>query len=209
MGSHARTQGMGTDGRGCGPLYALYAAARDEDPDAARDAWQDVEPLLERHDDADRAPLQAAISEGALGRVKAHAARLVFEPSAAPRLDGWLARSIGAILFGFGYLASFVLFFRADTPDAVVRRLRWAYRTVGVDIHDTESVDGTERTIFRCPYRDIGADRFGRRRLCHDVLDRVDDGYVSFLARHRRLDYDRPRPCAVSECCYSEVTSQE
>jgi hypothetical protein len=40
------------------------------------------------------------------------------------------------------------------------------------------------------------------------VLDRVDDGYVTFLDRHRDVEYDRPRPCAGGPCCYSEVTEQ-
>jgi hypothetical protein len=130
---------------------------------------------------------------------------LLVGDDAAPTLVGPAAAFIGTLLYTVGYVAAFGLFFRARSRQAVVRRLRWAYRTVGVDIRDTETADGVERTVFRCPYRTLGAGRWGRRRACHDVLDRVDDGYVTFLARHRSLDYDRPRACAASECCYSEV----
>jgi len=89
-----------------------------------------------------------------------------------------------------------------------VQRLRWAYSTVGVDIRDTETIDGIERTVFRCPYRELGANRWGKRRACHDVLDRVDDGYVTYLDRHRDVDYQRPRACTASGCCYSVVAEQ-
>jgi hypothetical protein len=115
------------------------------------------------------------------------------------------------LLHGFGYLVAPVLFFRAGTPEEVVGRLRLAYRLVGVNIQDTATVDGTERTEFRCPYRNLGASRYGEKWVCHQKLDRVDDGYVTFLERHKDLDYERPRDCAESgdcdpDCCYSEVS---
>ena len=116
------------------------------------------------------------------------------------------------VLYAFGYLVAHVLFLGAKTPETVVRRLRIAYRLVGVRIAETPSVDGVERTIFRCPYRNLGAARYGRKQLCHDVLDRVDDGYVTYLRRHREIDYQRPRDCTelaycdASEYCYSEVS---
>lgn len=116
------------------------------------------------------------------------------------------------LLHAFGYLVAHVLFLGARTPRAVARRLRLAYRLVGVRIVETPRVDGVERTIFLCPYRDLAAGRFGRGWLCHDVLDRVDDGYVTFLRRYRDVDYERPRSCEAlaycddSEYCYSEVS---
>ena len=115
------------------------------------------------------------------------------------------------LLHGFGYLFAHLLFFRAASPEAIVRRLRLAYRLVGVRIVETSHVEGTHRTIFRCPYRNLGAGVFGKRWLCHEKLDRVDDGYVTYLARHRDIDYRRPTSCTnlsyceESEHCFSEV----
>lgn len=117
------------------------------------------------------------------------------------------------LLHRFGYAFAHLLFFRASTPDAVVRRLRLAYRLVGVRIVETPRVDGVERTIFLCPYRNLAANRFGRKWLCHEKLDRVDDGYVTFLRRHRDIEYERPRGCenleycTDSRYCYSEVSA--
>lgn len=119
---------------------------------------------------------------------------------------------IRRLLHGFGYVAAHVLFLGANTPNAVVRRLRVAYRLVGVRIVETPRVDAVERTIFLCPYRDLGANWFGEKWFCHDVLDRVDDGYVTYLRRHKDIDYQRPRGCAdlaycsESAYCYSEVS---
>ncbi|MFC6873904.1 hypothetical protein [Halobellus marinus] len=119
------------------------------------------------------------------------------------------------ILHDLGYAIAHFLFLGADTPEAVVRRLRIAYRLVGVRIVETPRVDATERTVFLCPYRNLGATWFGARWLCHDVLDRVDDGYVTYLRRHKGIDYQRPRSCndfdycTASEHCYSEVSEME
>jgi len=119
---------------------------------------------------------------------------------------------IRRLLHDLGNAIAFVLFLGANTPAAVVRRLRIAYRLVGVRIVETPRVDSVERTIFLCPYRHLGATRFGEKWVCHDVLDRVDDGYVTYLRRHRGIDYQRPRGCAdlaycqTSEYCYSEVS---
>ncbi len=116
------------------------------------------------------------------------------------------------LLYWFGYAFAHLLFLGAYTPEAVVRRLRLAYRSVGVKIIETPRVDGTERTIFLCPYRNLARNRFGQKWLCHEKLDRVDDGYVTFLRRHRDIEYERPRSCeALSHCtesdhCYSEVS---
>ena len=110
-------------------------------------------------------------------------------------------------LHDFGYLAAYVLFLRANSPESVVRRLRLAYRAVGVRIDDTDSAAGRERTTFTCPYRNLGADRCGERWLCHEKLDRVDDGYVSYLAE-RGIDYQRPRGCSDSTQCYSTVARE-
>lgn len=115
-------------------------------------------------------------------------------------------------LHGLGYVLAHVLFLGARSPRAVVRRLRLAYRLVGVRIVETPHVDGVERTVFLCPYRNLGADRFGEKWFCHDVLDRVDDGYVTYLRRHRDVDYRRPTGCGdlpyceESDYCFSEVT---
>lgn len=112
------------------------------------------------------------------------------------------------LLFSIGYLIAPVLFFRADSPASIVRRLRFAYRLVGVRINATERTDGTERTIFRCPYRNLLATTYGSRWVCHEKLDRVDDGYVAYLARHKNIDYQRPQACPNAETCYSEVSNQ-
>ncbi|ERG88040.1 MAG: hypothetical protein J07HX5_00181 [halophilic archaeon J07HX5] len=117
---------------------------------------------------------------------------------------------IRRLLHAVGYLIAHVLFVDAETPTSVVRRLRVAYRLVGVRIVETPTVDDTEQTIFLCPYRNIAAGRLGQYQFCHDILDRVDDGYVTFLRRHRGIDYQRPRGCtelagASSPYCYSEV----
>ena len=117
-------------------------------------------------------------------------------------------------LHAFGYVAAHVLFLGAHTPQAVVRRLRLAYRAVGVKITDTATVDDRQLTVFRCPYRRLGADRFGAKWLCHEKLDRVDDGYVTFLRRHRDIDYQRPRDCDAAglcdaESCYSAVSRND
>ena len=119
---------------------------------------------------------------------------------------------IERLLHGFGYVLAYGLFFRAETPETVVRRLRFAYRLVGVHIEKTVSIDGTERTVFRCPYRNLLADRYGEKWVCHQKLDRVDDGYVMYLKEHKKIDYDRPQSCEqlagcdASACCFSEVS---
>jgi hypothetical protein len=119
-----------------------------------------------------------------------------------------------AALHAFGYAIAHVLFLGADAPMPVVRRLRLAYRLVGVDIVETPRVDDVERTIFLCPYRNLGATWFGKKWVCHDILDRVDDGYVTYLRRHKDIDYQRPRGCAdLAYCddsayCYSEVSER-
>lgn len=119
------------------------------------------------------------------------------------------------LLHGFGYIVAYGLFFKAETPETAVRRLRLAYRLVGVRIEETESIDGTERTVFLCPYRDLLADRYGEKWLCHEKLDRVDDGYVTYLKRHKGIDYHRPQcceklpNCEASTCCFSEVLELE
>lgn len=196
---------MDADGAGCGPIHDVYAAARADDPERLRRAWNRGQPTIESLDTHQVETLADAVEAGETPAAQRAAGALLFEAEQPRSLDGLVATMVGSLLYAFGYLASFVLFFRARSSATVVRRLRWAYRTVGVDIRDTETVDGVERTTFRCPYRNVGADRYGRRRVCHDVLDRVDDGYVTFLERHRDLDYRRPRPCTASECCYSEV----
>jgi hypothetical protein len=119
------------------------------------------------------------------------------------------------LLHGLGYLLAPLLFLGANTPSAVVRRLRIAYRLVGVRIVETPRVDDVERTVFLCPYRNLGATRFGEKWVCHDILDRVDDGYVTYLREHKDIDYQRPRGCAdLAYCeesahCYSEVSDLE
>jgi len=122
---------------------------------------------------------------------------------------------IRRLLHDLGYVIAHVLFLGAKTPESVVARLRVAYRLVGVRIVETPQIDSVERTIFLCPYRNLGATRFGEKWVCHDILDRVDDGYVTYLRRHKGIDYQRPRGCAdlaycdESEYCYSEVSDLE
>ncbi len=47
---------------------------------------------------------------------------------------------------------------------------------------------------------------------CHDILDRVDDGYVTYLRKHKKFGYQRPQDCTnleyckESEYCYSDVS---
>ncbi|WP_128906484.1 hypothetical protein [Halorubrum amylolyticum] len=108
------------------------------------------------------------------------------------------------LLHGFGYVLAHGLFLGASSPKRVVRRLRLAYRAVGVRIDDTTSEAGAERTAFTCPYRGVGAGIRGERWVCHEKLDRVDDGYVTYLAE-RGIDYQRPRGCRNTEQCYSTV----
>jgi hypothetical protein len=61
----------------------------------------------------------------------------------------------------------------------------------------------------------LAANWFGEKWICHDILDRVDDGYVTYLRRHKGIEYQRPRGCAdlaycdESEYCYSEVSGLE
>ena len=122
---------------------------------------------------------------------------------------------IRRLLHDLGYAIAHVLFIGANTPESVVERLRVAYRLVGVRIVETPRVNTVERTIFLCPYRNLGATWFGEKWFCHDILDRVDDGYVTYLRRHKGIDYQRPRGCAdlaycdKSEYCYSEVSDLE
>jgi len=190
-----------------GDALAAYAAARDGDVERARRFWEDARPAL----DADARAIDTVDTHLTAGDANAAAdtlADIVYVDDETPVLDGAIANAVGDILHAFGYVAAFVLFFGAHSTETIVGRLRLAYRAVGVDIERTETVDGTERTVFRCPYRTLGADRYGDRRVCHDVLDRVDDGYVTFLARHRDIDYDRPRRCRASECCHSEVREE-
>jgi hypothetical protein len=119
------------------------------------------------------------------------------------------------LLHDIGYVIAHVLFLGASTPNEVAGRLRIAYRLVGVRIVETPRVDAVERTVFLCPYRDLGTTGADRKWVCHDVLDHVDDGYVTYLRRHRDIDYQRPRSCAdlpycgESEHCYSEVSRLE
>jgi hypothetical protein len=109
------------------------------------------------------------------------------------------------LLHDFGYALAHGLFLGASAPEQVVRRLRVAYRSVGVRIDDTDSGPGGERTTFTCPYRNVAAGRCGEKWVCHEKLDRVDDGYVTYL-EERGIDYQRPRDCPGSEQCYSTVT---
>lgn len=194
---------------GCGPLYELYAAARDADKEGIEIAWELLDVEAAGLDERERDGLRAAVEADDPERLREVTGDLVFvEDDEYDRLDGPVARVLGGLLYAFGYLASFVLFFGTSSPEEVATRLRRAYATVGVRIQDTESVNGVERTVFRCPYRNLGADRYGQRRVCHDVLDRVDDGYATFLARRRDVDYQRPQPCGASACCHSEVAER-
>ena len=108
-------------------------------------------------------------------------------------------------LHDFGYTLAHGLFLGASSPESVVRRLRVAYRSVGVRIDDADSGAGGERTTFTCPYRNVAAGQCGEKWVCHEKLDRVDDGYVTYLAE-RGIDYQRPRECPGTDQCYSTVT---
>ena len=108
------------------------------------------------------------------------------------------------LLHDFGYALAHALFLGVSSPRAVVRRLRLAYRSVGVRIDETASAGGIEETRFTCPYRNVAAGTCGKRWVCHEKLDRVDDGYVTYLAE-RGIAYQRPRGCEDSEQCQSTV----
>ena len=108
------------------------------------------------------------------------------------------------VLHDFGYALAHGLFLGASSPEQVVQRLRLAYRSVGVRVDSTDSGPGGERTTFTCPYRDVAAGRCGEKWVCHEKLDRVDDGYVTYLAE-RGIDYQRPRDCPGTDQCYSTV----
>lgn len=118
-------------------------------------------------------------------------------------------------LYFAGYAIAHVLFFGVNRPETVVRRLRFAYRLAGVKIVETPQVDGAERTVFLCPYRNLVKTHYGEKWLCHQKLDRVDDGYVAYLRRHKDIHYQRPQSCTDLEYCvdsaycYSEVTRRE
>lgn len=122
---------------------------------------------------------------------------------------------IRRLLHNIGYLFAHILFLGANTPKSVVVRLRVAYRLVGVRIVETPQVDSAERTIFLCPYRNLASSWFGEKWICHDILDRVDDGYVTYLRQHKDIEYQRPRGCsdlqycAESAYCYSDVSELE
>lgn len=108
------------------------------------------------------------------------------------------------LLHGFGYVFAHGLFLGVSSPDRIARRLRLAYRSVGVDIDETAADGGAERTTFTCPYRNVGAGLYGEKWVCHEKLDRVDDGYVTYLAE-RGIDYQRPRACSATDQCHSSV----
>ncbi len=115
-----------------------------------------------------------------------------------------------SLLYLLGYLIAPLLFIKAEDPKSVVKRLRFAYRLVGVKIIETDSTDSRERTIFLCPYRNLFTDRYGKREFCHNRLDQVDVGLSSYLKKHKNIKYDVPKGCsdtkANSEYCYSEVS---
>ena len=109
------------------------------------------------------------------------------------------------LLNRLGYLFGFVLFAGASSPSAIVRRLRFAYQVVGVEIDSINTTGGCETTTFTCPYRNVGSTIYGKRTVCHEKLDRVDDGYVRYLQK-RGIDYQRPRGCDSATQCYSAVS---
>ncbi|MFW6045661.1 MAG: hypothetical protein ACOC8O_02255, partial [Natronomonas sp.] len=98
--------------------------------------------------------------------------------------------AIERLLYAFGYGAAYLLFLGAHSPKAVVTRLRVAYRIVGVRIVETPRVDGVERTIFLCPYRNLASGRYGEAWLCHRKLDRVDDGKANEPVRAVMIDLE-------------------
>lgn len=66
-------------------------------------------------------------------------------------------------LYLAGYAIAHVLFFGMNTPEAIVRRLRFAYRLIDVKIVEMPQVDGAERTVFLCPYRNPVKTRYGEK----------------------------------------------
>jgi hypothetical protein len=109
------------------------------------------------------------------------------------------------LLYLLGYVLAPLLFVRARDAKAVAKRLRLAYKLVGVKIIDVIATDSGERMVILCPYRNILADKYGERGFCHSKLDRVDEGYASYL-RRRNIRYRVPQHWRTSEYCYSEVS---
>ncbi|MFB6090797.1 MAG: hypothetical protein ABEJ97_07030 [Halobellus sp.] len=182
-------------------------------------AYADGEVLRERVLEHAESVPSVRLSEGAapLRRRRealAEAAAILDEVAAVSAWYGDLRALLGddpddltrfeRLLHDVGYALAHLLFLGASSPEAVVRRLRLAYRSVGVRIDDTDTEAGAERTTFTCPYRDVAAGRYGERWVCHEKLDRVDDGYVTYLDE-RGIDYQRPRGCPRGEQCYSTV----
>jgi len=109
-------------------------------------------------------------------------------------------------LHDFGYGLAYFLFAGSDEPESVVKRLRLAYRSVGVRIKECDTTQqGCERTVFKCPYRNLTPGDYDEKGFCHKKLDLVDDGYVSYLDEKKGLEYRRPRSYGETELCYSEV----
>lgn len=110
-------------------------------------------------------------------------------------------------LYGFGYAISPLLFLGARTPASIMKRLRLGYRLLGVKIlRKSSMLNGTERTEFLCPWRNLFASSLGKRWFCHNKIDRADDGCAAYLQKHRGIYYLRPQACENSENCYSEVS---
>jgi hypothetical protein len=114
------------------------------------------------------------------------------------------------LLYLLGYMLAPILFIKAEAPTSVVKRLRFAYKLVGVKIIETESTDSREKTVFICPYRNLFTGRYKKREFCHSKLDQVDVGLSSYLRKHKNIKYQVPKDCSDtgrdSEYCYSEVS---
>jgi hypothetical protein len=93
------------------------------------------------------------------------------------------------LLYLLGYIFAPILFIKAEAPKSVVKRLRLAYRLVGVKIIETESTDSREKTVFLCPYRNLFTGRYNKREFCHNKLDQVDVGLSSYLRSHKNIKY--------------------
>lgn len=115
------------------------------------------------------------------------------------------------LLHMLGYMLAPVLFLKAGSPESIARRLVLAYRLVGVKVVEVRGTDLKEKLVILCPYRNLLASKYGKKGFCHNVLDYVDEGYATYLKRHRGVVYLRPRSCDGEnrEYCCSEVWKEQ
>ena len=107
-------------------------------------------------------------------------------------------------LRAFGYLIAPFLFLGANDEETIAERLRFAYKLVGVKVIKVISQNSTEIMIFLCPYRNLSIT--GKpKEICHQILDKVDEGYADFL-RRKNIRYSGPKSYGKTDYCFSKVS---